>query len=333
VLPDGTISVNLLPAINVTGMTTDELAQLLSKKWDQFVVRPSVSVSIFEKRKENVLVYGYVLHPGIAEYKPPMRVLDALGTVGGALLVGDLRRTTLTRKTGEKLVLDLRHPDRAAGTAADVELQAGDVVYIPEKHNKVSVVGMLKAPGDIDFHDDMTVDEAITQVGGINFDAADLSASTVERDGKEIPIDLEAFYRHGDKKANITLQEGDRILVPEVKNRTYVFGAVRLPGFYPYKENYRVTDALTLVGGPIAGQADLGDITLIRPAADKKSATKQVVNLQKFLQGKEAGNYKYNPELQPGDVLYVPDRKHKLGTQDIWNVLGGFGILRNALLF
>jgi len=80
-----------------------------------------------------------------------------------------------------------------------------------------------------------------------------------------------------------------------------------------------------------------GRITASNPCSeymslDNSSCNLASINLLKFLRGKESGDYKYNPELQPGDVLYIPDRKHKFSSAELWQGLTGFGILRNAFL-
>src|SRR5689334_18335429 len=49
--PDGRISVPLLDPLQVTGLTVDELRDLLIQKWRKYVINPSVTVSLSQKRR------------------------------------------------------------------------------------------------------------------------------------------------------------------------------------------------------------------------------------------------------------------------------------------
>lgn len=320
--PDGKVTVPLLEPFSVLGKTTDEVAKLLTEKWKKYVINPSVSVSLTTRRKENVLLYGFVLRAGTVEYKAGKRITEALAEVGGAPLQGDLSQVTLTRKSGTKLTLDLSHPEKKSGTDVDVVLEAGDVIYVPERRTQISVVGEVNRPGSFDYKEDMTVLDALQQAGGIK-ETADLGAARLAKDGKDGPLDLDALLRHGDMVMNVRLAAGDRLVIPEIRNRTYVFGAVGRPGFYIFKPNDRILDALNGVGGPLA-DADIGKINVIHINKDKTKADVKQVDLNRFL---KKGDLKFNEPLDAGDVLYVPYKKKAFQIQDLFGILSGFSLI------
>lgn len=328
VLADGMISVPVIPSFSVLGMTTSEVEKALTDKWSKFVINPSVSVSLVQKRKDSVLLYGYVIHPGATEYRPAMRLLEALGQAGGALVNGDLAHVTLTRKSGEKRVLDLSHPDKKQGTEVDIALQVDDVIYVPLRHDVVSVTGEVRTPGEVEFKDDMTVQEAITAAGGYTSETADLSKALLQHNGKDQPLDLEALYRRGDTQYDRKLAPGDRLFIPEIKDRTYVFGSVNRPGFYKYKPGDTILDALNYAGGNTP-EGDMGKVRLLHVSADKKSAKMDTFNMTKFFNPDKQGNVdlKSNATLHAGDVLYVPARKKKFGMNDLWGALTGVNLV------
>jgi len=321
--PDGKITLPLLEPISVLGKTTTEVAQILTEKWNKYLVNPSVTVALAQKRRENVLIYGFVTRAGTLEYRQTLRLLEVLAEVGGAAPTADLSRVTVTRKTGEKLILDLSRPETKGGTEVDILLEVGDVIYVPEKNTKISVVGEVAQPGSFDYYkDEITVLEAITRAGGVR-ETADLAAATLIHDGKEQPLDLEAMLRRGDMRGNIKLSPGDRIMIPEIHNRTYVFGAVGRPGYYIFKPGDRILDALNGSGGPLK-EAELSKINVIHIDKAKNTATLEVVDLQKFL---KKGDMKHNVALGPGDVLYVPFHKKKFGLDDIFRALSGLNFI------
>jgi len=323
--PDGKLAVQLLEPFSVLGKTTTEVAQILTEKWKRYVRNPSVSVSLIQKRKENVLVYGFVLRPGTADYKPPMRLLEAVAQVGGPLPTADLNHVTLTRKAGGKETLDLSHPESRSATINDVALNPGDVVYIPERLTQISVVGEVLRPGSVDYKDGLNVEDVVVASGGLK-ETADLASATLLHDGKERKLDLDALYKHGDEQYNVKLAPGDRLLIPEMRNRTFVIGAVGHPGWYAFKPGDRIMDALNGMGGPTA-DANLKSVSLLHIAKDKQSAVHTAINLEKYL---KKGDFKYNVPLAAGDVVFVPERNRTTTSSSLWGLLTGFSLVEGV---
>jgi polysaccharide export outer membrane protein len=326
--PDGKITVPLLEPISVTGKTTEQVAELLTEKWRKFVINPSVTVSLTSKRHESILFYGFCAKTGPMEYRPDLHLITALAEAGGPSPLGDLSRVTITHKSGLKQTLDLTHPETKTGTESDLVLDVGDIVFIPERRNLILITGEVNAPGPIEHREGMTVLEALKTAGGIHMETADLGGATLTHAGKSSPLDLDALLRKGDLNVNATLQPGDSITVPEIRNRTYVFGAVGRAGFYNFKPGDRLLDALTGVGGP-QQQADLGKVHIIHINKEKAVTGVEQVDLNKFLKDKKA-DLKYNVALGPGDVVFVPDRKKGFSLNDLFGILTGASLLRNA---
>lgn len=318
VLPNGTISVALLDPVPVAGKTPVEVKQILTEKWKRYVINPSVNVALAQQRSESVHIFGFVEHIGKVEYKPDRHLLEALSEAGGALPTGDLSQVTLMHKSGEKQVLDLSRPETKAGSPADILIQPGDLIFIPERRLQFNVVGQVARPGSYDYKDDMRVLDALTQVGGV-LETSDLNAATLIHDGKEQKLDLEALLRRGDLSVNIKMSAGDRIMVPELKNRVYVFGDVGRPGYYLFKPGDRILDALNGVGGP-ARDAEMKKINRIRTDKASNKPALTTVNMDLFF---KKADLSANLLLEPGDVIYVPNSKRPFGVQDILGAFSG----------
>ncbi|BCW98652.1 MAG: hypothetical protein KatS3mg024_1479 [Armatimonadota bacterium] len=325
VLPDGTISVPILGSVKASGKTTEELAQYLAREWDRFVVRPSVTVSVTQKRKAAIVVNGFAARLGAIEYRPGMRLSDALAEVGGASPAGDITKVRVTRRSGESQTYDMTDFPRLAGTERDVLLQEGDIIFIPERRTQVSVIGEVIRPGSFDYRDEMTVLDALGLAGGVR-ESADLHAATIEEDGVERKLDLDALLRKGDMSVNAKLKPGARIMVPEWQNRTYVFGAVARPGFYPYKEGDRILDALNASG--LAQNAEMREVRVIRVDKTKGEAVVTRYNLEEFLKD---GKMEANAMLSAGDVVFIPDKKRGFQWQDAFAVMSGIGLIDQTI--
>ena len=318
---DGTINLPLLSSVPAAGRQPSELAADLTRRWSKYVINPAVSVSLMQRHKQTISVYGSVLRPGAADYRDGERILEAIASAGGLMEISDPRQVTVTRKSGETVVLDLSRPETKSGTAVDIPVSENDSIYVPEMKSQVSVVGEVKVPGSVTYKDKMTVLDALATTGGV-LDTGDLSHSKIIHDGNDVPLDLDALLRKGDMSANITLSPGDRILVPQA-TRTYVFGAVLRPGFYPYKEGDRVLDAINGCGGTAQG-AGLKDIRLVRVAKDKNSAVAVPINLERYF---KKGSLESNALLQPGDAIYVPNKSPKDASGGLWGILSGLNVL------
>jgi protein involved in polysaccharide export with SLBB domain len=100
------------------------------------------------KRVERVYVGGEVRSPGDFEVRPGRRVSDYLGLAGGVTERADGKRALLFRgseKPTQSKVIDLGKVLSKKGDHDNIELRAGDMVYVPQKFwaNRVEDWGIL----------------------------------------------------------------------------------------------------------------------------------------------------------------------------------------------
>ncbi len=337
VAPDGTISMPLVGQVPVAGKTVTQTTALLTHQWKKYIIDPSVTVALVQKHPQFVVFSGSVSRPGGLEYRPGLRLVEALAEVGGFVVSGspaagstttvglqttvaDPSHVTVTHENETQQVLDLTHLQTLAGTPSDILLEPGDSIYVPAQLGKINVVGQVKEPGVIPYRENLTVFDAISDSGGFIDGSSDLENATLTHNGETTPIDLDPMLRKGDMHANITLAPGDQISIPEIGYHTVVFGDVARPGTFVWKPGYRISDALSSVSGPTP-QADLGKINVIR--TDKIHGPQMVrVNFNEFVLH---GNPQGNPLIQPGDALYIPDKKRPPSLGDFLGALGGLG--------
>ena len=131
--PDGTISMPLIGAVKLAGLTTDQAAAAITAKLkDGYLVRPQVSVSIEARVRRTVTVLGQAQSPGVFELPADrqLTVVEAIGMAGGATRIANTKKISLKRKGGEVRQVNLK--DITSGKAADIVLRDGDVLSIPE---------------------------------------------------------------------------------------------------------------------------------------------------------------------------------------------------------
>ncbi len=326
--PDGKITVPLLGDISVAGKTTLQVAQVLKTKWSEYVESPSVTVTLVQKRRESVQLYGFVAHPQTVEYKADLHLMQALAQGGGAADNGDLSHVTVTHKDGQKQTVDLSSLPTAGGTDQDLVLAPDDVIYIPERHIQISVLGEVVKPGSYDYKEKMTVLDALKAADNINSETANLSEATLLHEGKESRLDLNAILRQGQTAGNIILSPGDRIFIPVLHNRVYVDGAIGHAGYYAFKPGDRLADAISGSGGTLAGTSDLKNVSVIHQNKRLNTATPQIVDFGRFLQ---KGDIAANVPLAPDDAIYIPIKGKKTGFGEVLESLIGVGALASGV--
>jgi polysaccharide export outer membrane protein len=340
VAPDGAISMPLLHQVPVTGLTVDQVTALVTKRYKTYVIDPVVTVSLIQKHPQFVVFSGEVNRPGPLDYRPGMHLVEAVAEVGGLVLngnpatgsatsvgsgatVADPSHVSIAHEDGTKETLNLTtHPENLAGTPTDVLLTPGDVITVPQQLGKINMTGQVRQPGVIPYRENMSLFDAVSDAGGYNPDTADLPNSTLIHNGKTTLINLEPMLLHGDMTANVALSPGDQISIPE-KIRTFVMGDVNRPGYYLYRPGDRVLDAISAVAGP-NGQADLSKINVIHTDRVRHVSQMVRVDLNSYLLRNDPAG---NPYIQPGDALYIPDKKHTISFNDVIGVFSGVGAI------
>jgi protein involved in polysaccharide export with SLBB domain len=129
------------------------------------------------------------------------------------------------------------------------------------------------------------------------------------RGGQAQVLDLQGLAL-GDPKAdpaaNLAVQPGDTLMVPESENRVYLLGEVVKPDAYPLREGERLFDVLTRAGGP-SPQANTAKAMLMR-RDEHGQPVPQPLDLSRML---SKGDMRQNMALQPGDVILIPGKNPK----------------------
>lgn len=112
--------------------------------------------------------------------------------------------------------------------AHDIEAKLSDYVRSPHVnvivtkpaslYSQVKVIGQVRTPEAIAYHEGMTVLDAVLAVGGLTQYAAGNRARIVRSAGgseQDIPVRLEALVNSGDMSQNLPLKPGDVLVVPE----------------------------------------------------------------------------------------------------------------------
>jgi polysaccharide export outer membrane protein len=190
--------------------------------------------------------------------------------------------------------------------AADLEHPYVDVQIDVAAPRSIYVLGAVKAQNAYAVSENgrLTVLQALALAGGTT-EHADLSGVTIQRvyarTGESVtspPLDIRSVIENHDQRDNLVVEPGDTIMVPERPEATVqVLGHAERPGIFPWRKGMRLSEAIAAAGS-FAKFAKKSAIKIVRNGRDSI-----VVDYDEVLEGKIP-----DPELQPGDVIFIDER-------------------------
>lgn len=133
--PHGRISYPLIPeGIVVAGKTTEQIAEEIRKRLDEYIIEPQVTVSLDKAVSAIYSVVGDVAQPGVRTMTRRYSITEALAMAGGVLDTGDKAKVIILRQqadgTVKPIVVNVKEIER--GRAREMAfLVPGDQVLVP----------------------------------------------------------------------------------------------------------------------------------------------------------------------------------------------------------
>ena len=124
--PSGRVYLALIPdGLFVNGKTPDQVAELIKKRYDEFIIDPQVSVSLDQAGSYRYSVVGDVAQPGIKLMSRRLSVAEAVAEAGGVLQTGNRSKIVVLRKQQDGTLKPI-----AVNLTAVYKGQAPDSVYL-----------------------------------------------------------------------------------------------------------------------------------------------------------------------------------------------------------
>jgi protein involved in polysaccharide export with SLBB domain len=229
--PDGKLYFNLLPGIDVWGLTLGQAKGEMETELAKYIRgTPRVNLTLRGVESKRVWLLGRLQAPGVYNMSAPMTLLEAISMAGGALTfagtravtggplsedLADLKHSFVVRN-GKLLPVDLNRLLNAGDLSQNIYLQPDDLVYFSPTYTKeVYVLGAVLQPQAVPYADGMTLAGAIAGAFGTVKDAY-LSHVTIVRGSLSQPEAMSVNYRdiiHG-TVPDVVLQPHDIVYVP-----------------------------------------------------------------------------------------------------------------------
>jgi polysaccharide biosynthesis/export protein len=174
--PDGKIYYNLLPGLDVWGLTLGQTRDLVEKQLTKYLSGPQVTLTLRAVGSKYVWMLGRVSRPGVYPLAAPMTLLESIASAGGTSRsmsqveseeLADLRHSFVVRD-GQFLPVDFRRLLRDGDTSQNIYLQPDDFVYVASVlAQEVYVLGAVKMPRVLPYTERMTLVSAIAAGNGM----------------------------------------------------------------------------------------------------------------------------------------------------------------------
>ncbi|MCB2200624.1 SLBB domain-containing protein [bacterium] len=312
--------------LNDDGRTLRTISLPLLEVWAggdaaSYPLLPEDRIQIYSQRtieieEHSVTLAGEINSPGSYRLRKNMTMADLLLMGGGFtqdawLFEAELTRYNMVDLPGDSIAITRRiplsldadstmRPDEIARRVIEESehlstffLQPMDRVTIlknPEYHAPrfVEIEGEVNFPGRFSL---VTLDEHVSDIvrraGGVS-SIASVRGAQLFRDGKRINIDFYELLEKRNKKEDIVVLPGDRIVIPTEPGTVSVEGLVYNPGLYKYYSGKRVKDYIRESGGTLE---DAGEI-FVRYASGRSLKV----------------DFWHNPRVYDGSVIEVREK-------------------------
>ena len=230
VCPDGKIYFDLLPGLEVWGLTLPETKQMLERELATYYARPQLSVTLTAVESKRVWVLGRLNKSGVYPLSGPMTIIEAISRAGGLFTsrfggtteeLADLNHSFIVRG-GEMLPVNFQKLLRAGDTSHNLYLEPDDFIYVPSSlSSEVYVLGAVNGPRPVGYVDNMTLTTAIAKALGTQ-PQAQLSQVAIVRGSLSEPkiavVDFKAIVTG--HAPDVRLEARDVVYVPFSPYRT-----------------------------------------------------------------------------------------------------------------
>jgi polysaccharide biosynthesis/export protein len=134
VRPDGKITLPLVNDVQAIGLTSMQLAAVITDGLKKYITNPQVTVTIAEINSRRIYVTGEVTRPGAFPLLPNMTVLQALSGSGGFTQFARSKKIYILRtEDGKQTKIPFNYNEVVGGKKPEqnIALQPGDVIVVP----------------------------------------------------------------------------------------------------------------------------------------------------------------------------------------------------------
>jgi len=145
VLVDGTLNLPIVRSVSIQGLTLQEAANVITRRYEPFINVPVVTVTLVAARPLNIGLAGEITRPGSYKINPTREgtgggvkfptLMEMLQLARGVTSAGDMRNVQIRRprRGGPEQVITVNLQDflETGNLRQDVTIRDGDTIFVP----------------------------------------------------------------------------------------------------------------------------------------------------------------------------------------------------------
>jgi protein involved in polysaccharide export with SLBB domain len=246
---NGTISIPTIGSVVLAGVKAGDAENAIRAAVGRLYKGVTVNVTFGQLRAITVYVVGQANRPGTYTVSSLSTLVTALFASGGPNANGSMRHVQVKRGGKAVAELDLYAFIAKGDKSADVKLQDGDTIFIPQAGGFVALTGKVNSPAVYELKSGSDTVESLLDVAGGLPVVADPRRAFLERidPATNHPRSVEQFALEGQGLKRI-LKNGDVLnvtsITPDFSNAVVLRGNVDQSVRAPYKSGMRVSDLI-----------------------------------------------------------------------------------------
>ena len=258
---------------------------------------------------------------------------------GTGIEISRRRRDVEVNKAGSNIVelITVNDNKELSGSSSDISLKPFDIITVKEdpyykKQISVKVTGEVLMPAVYTLQSrEERISSLLNRAGGLLYtanisgaklvrqkkevldtsevrrllksvakDSSNTSTEQAARNTTDVAIDLNYILKHPGSKDDITLEEGDELIIPRINNTVTVNGEVFRPLEIMYEKGKSMNDYLYDAGG-------------VTQLGKKGRAFVIYANGSSAKIRKPLGIFRSYPKIEPGSSIFVPEKPKREG--------------------
>ena len=229
----GRISFSFLDKLDVMGLTSTQLDEVLTKKLSSYIRNPRINTLVKEFKSKSATIMGELsilrsttfgqAASGRINLQGKTSLMDLIALAGGYTVNADIKNVKLIRG-GESYLINIYDIIEKSDEIQNVIIDDKDVINIPELPafgERVYVMGEVNFQGVYALKDAQDLLAAISLAGSFTRYAKEENTLIVrgyEPDKKPLVMmsDIDALLRKADLSQNMRLENGDLVYVPRM---------------------------------------------------------------------------------------------------------------------
>jgi polysaccharide biosynthesis/export protein len=243
---EGDIYLPKVGAVHVAGLTVAGAQDHLHQAMDRIYRNFELTLDLGEIHSVQIYVTGLAQQPGEYTVSALSTLVDAVFSSGGPSSSGSMRHMQLKRDGKVVTDFDLYELLIKGDKTGDVQLQPGDVLYIPPAGPQVALLGSVRQPGIFELREEETLGGLLDAAGGTTAMVArsrisiDRIADHAQRIAFELVDNPEGLAAK--------LADGDIVRVDAItsnyRDTITLRGSVANPGHFRWREGMHLSDLI-----------------------------------------------------------------------------------------